>query len=75
MSRFAVVHEDPSYEEPEDIMDWLDEQIDGATVVKKPQEEYSPFDTINSQRLTFEHFGSILLILGLPVNTHRKVLK
>jgi len=48
MSRFAVVHEDPSYEEPEDIMDWLDEQIDGATVVKKPQEEYSPFDTINS---------------------------
>ena len=37
MSRFAVVYEDPTYEEPEDIMDWLDNEIDGAPVVKKPQ--------------------------------------
>ena len=38
MSRFAVVHEDPNYDEPEDIMEWLDREID-KTVVKKPQSE------------------------------------
>ena len=48
MSRFAVVHEDPSYDEPEDIMEWLNGQIDEVTVVKKPQEEFGPFETINS---------------------------
>lgn len=48
MSRFAVVHEDPLYEEPEDIMEWLNGQIDEVTVVKKPQEDYSPFNTANS---------------------------
>lgn len=48
MSRFAVVHEDPLYEEPEDIMEWLNGQIDEVTVVKKPQEEFGPFETINS---------------------------
>ena len=37
MSRFAVVHEDPTYEEPEDILEWLDQEIDGNTVAKKPQ--------------------------------------
>jgi hypothetical protein len=48
MSRFAVVYEDPSYEEPEDIMDWLDQEIDGTTVVKKPHEEFGPYETVNS---------------------------
>jgi hypothetical protein len=43
MSRFAVVYEDPTYEEPEDILEWLDEQIDGKAVVKKPQ-EIEPYD-------------------------------
>lgn len=41
MSRFAVVYEDPEYVEDEnsemEIMEWLNEQIDGKTVVKKPQ--------------------------------------
>lgn len=62
MSRFAVVYEDPSYEEPEDIMDWLDQQIDAPdlgqivdgwvrrSVAEKqqPKEELSPYSTINS---------------------------
>jgi hypothetical protein len=61
MSRFAVVYEDPSYEREEDIMDWLDTQIDGEpnlqdivdswirnTVAEKPQEEFGPFETVNS---------------------------
>jgi hypothetical protein len=61
MTRFAVVYEDPSYEQEEDVMDWLDTQIDGepdlqdivdswvrSTVAKKPQEELSPFITVNS---------------------------
>jgi hypothetical protein len=43
MSRFAVVYEDPTYEEPEDILEWLDEKIDGKAVVKKPQ-EIEPYD-------------------------------
>jgi hypothetical protein len=51
MSRFAVVHEDPDYIEDEnsemEIMEWLNQNIDGV-VVKKPQEDYSPYDTINS---------------------------
>jgi hypothetical protein len=61
VSRFAVVYEDPDYEDwadslesdegdwvedgGTDIMTWLNIQIDGATV---KQEEYSPFVTINS---------------------------
>ena len=61
MSRFAVVYEDPSYEQEEDIMDWLDTEIDGEpnlqdivdswvrkTVAEKPQEEFSPFVSMNS---------------------------
>ena len=48
MSRFDRIVEDPDYEEPEDIMEWLNGQIDEVTVVKKPQEEYSPYETINS---------------------------
>ena len=64
MSRFARVYEDPDYEDwadslesdegdwvedgGTDIMTWLNLKIDGATVVKKPQEDYSPFATINS---------------------------
>ena len=60
MSRFAVVYEDPSYEQEEDIMDWLDTEIDGKpnlqdivdswvrkTVAEKPQEEFSPFVSMN----------------------------
>jgi hypothetical protein len=42
MSRFAVVYEDPSYEEPV-VDDWA-ETLDGfVTVVKKPQ-EIEPYD-------------------------------
>jgi hypothetical protein len=49
MSRFAVVYEDPSYEEPEDVMDWLDEQIDGVKEeVEGVEVSYSPYDTLNS---------------------------
>jgi hypothetical protein len=61
MSRFAVVYEDPSYEQEEDIMDWLDTEIDGEpnlqdivdgwirkTVAEKPQEEFSPYVSMNS---------------------------
>jgi hypothetical protein len=49
MSRFAVVYEDPSYEEPEDVMDWLDEQIDGVEEETQEVEvSYSPYDTLNS---------------------------
>ena len=49
MSRFAVVYEDPSYEEPEDVMDWLDEQIDGVEEEGEGVEvSYSPYDTLNS---------------------------
>lgn len=54
MSRFARITEDPDYEEWDDsnaeldIMDWLNKEIDSATVVKKPQEEFSPFETVNS---------------------------
>lgn len=57
MSRFARITEDPSYEVDED-MDW--EDVDTAplgaivdswvreSVVKKQQEEYSPYITSNS---------------------------
>jgi len=49
MSRFAVVYEDPSYEEPEDVMDWLDEQIDGVEEeTERVEVSYSPYDTLNS---------------------------
>ena len=54
MSRFAYITEDPDYEDwddsnaEQDIMDWLNKEIDGATVVKTPQEEFGPFETINS---------------------------
>ena len=52
MTRFAVVYEDPSYEEPEDIMDWLDSEIDGNSAAeaafKRIADELSPFETINS---------------------------
>jgi hypothetical protein len=61
MSRFAVVYEDPSYEQEEDIMDWLDTQIDGEpnlqdiingwirkSVAEKPHEEFGPYETVNS---------------------------
>jgi hypothetical protein len=61
MTSFAVVYEDPEYELPEDIMDWLDTQIDGEpnlqdivdgwirkTVAEKPQEEFGPYQTVNS---------------------------
>jgi hypothetical protein len=48
MSRFAVVHEDPEYDEPAVGSDWA-ELLDGfVTVAEKPQEEYSPFETVNS---------------------------
>jgi hypothetical protein len=46
MSRFAVVYEDPDYDDSYaelEIMEWLDEQIDGKAVVKKPQ-EIEPYD-------------------------------
>jgi hypothetical protein len=56
MSRFAVVYEDPEYEQwadehdeadwedakPEDVMNWLVNQL------KDYDATYSPFDTINS---------------------------
>jgi hypothetical protein len=60
MTRFAVVYEDPSYEYQEDVMDWVDQEIEHSelsnivdswirnTVAKKPQEEMSPFITVNS---------------------------
>jgi len=64
MSRFAQTYEDPSYEyvgEPEDIMEYLNNEIDGGptlakivdgwvrnTVAEKQQETYSPFGTSNS---------------------------
>ncbi len=54
MSRFAYITEDPDYENwddsnaEQDIMEWLNKEIDGAIVVKKPQEEFSPFETCNS---------------------------
>lgn len=44
MTRFAVVYEDPSYEEPEDL-DWPDED---ESVAEKPQEEFGPYETVNS---------------------------
>jgi hypothetical protein len=51
MSRFAYITEDPDYEDwadsqEQDILDWLNKEIDG--VAEKPQEPYSPFETINS---------------------------
>ena len=47
MSRFAVVYEDPSYEEPV-VDDWA-ELLDGfVNVAEKPQEEFGPFETVNS---------------------------
>jgi hypothetical protein len=58
MSRFAVVYEDPDYEYQDDEGDWTD--VDTAplsaivdswirqTVAEKPQEELSPFATMNS---------------------------
>ena len=51
MSRFAVVHEDPDYVDDEAY--WEDkfsewEANQGEVVVKKPHEEYSPFETVNS---------------------------
>lgn len=63
MSRFAVVYEDPSYEQEEDIMDYLNAEIDGPqelstivdgwvriSVAEKQQieEEFGPYITINS---------------------------
>jgi hypothetical protein len=47
-SRFAVLYEDPDYEVE---TDWVDDE-DGCGpdlfVAEKPQEEYSPFITMNS---------------------------
>jgi hypothetical protein len=46
MSRFAVVYEDPDYDDAYaelEILEWLNNEIDGATVVKKPQEQ-EPYD-------------------------------
>ena len=42
MSRFARITEDPDYEDwadsqEQDIIDWLDQEIDGKTVAEKPQ--------------------------------------
>ena len=61
MSRFAVVYEDPSYEQEEDIMDWLDTEIDGKpnlqdivdswvrkTVAEKPQD---PWETMEDPHI------------------------
>ena len=55
MSRFAYITEDPDYEDWANEQDtyWEDkfsewEANEGATVVKKPQEEFSPFVTSNS---------------------------
>ena len=55
MSRFARLYEDPEYDtefnnddkhSEQDILEWLHIEIDG--VAEKPQEPYSPFETINS---------------------------
>ena len=62
MSRFDRIVEDPDYEEPSVGEGW-DDLLDGfVTVAEKPQEEYSPFETVYSLRLTFEQFGSIILL-------------
>ena len=48
MSRFAVVHEDPSYDEPELGEGWA-ELLDGfVTVAEKEKDEFSPYATSNS---------------------------
>ena len=63
MSRFARIVEDPEYEEPV-ASDWA-EVLDGfVTVAEKPHEEYSPFETVNSQGLTFGHFGCIIVFVS-----------
>ena len=47
MSRFDRIVEDPDYEEPSVGEGW-DDLLDGfVTVAEKPQEEFSPFETVN----------------------------
>ena len=48
MSSFAVVHEDPEYDEEAYWEDKFSEWEANQGVAEKPQEEYSPYDTINS---------------------------
>lgn len=48
MSRFAVVHEDPEYDEPVMAEDWADVLEGFVSVAEKPQDTYSPYDTVNS---------------------------
>jgi hypothetical protein len=50
MSRFAVVYEDPEYEDysngaEQDIIDWLADKLEPSDT---EEEQYSPFETINS---------------------------
>jgi hypothetical protein len=52
MSRFAVVHEDPSYEEPV-VDDWA-ETLDGfVTVAEKPQQSEDIMDWLNQKLVDF----------------------
>jgi len=48
MSRFAVVHEDPEYDEPAVAEGW-DDLLDGfVSVAEKEKDEFSPYATSNS---------------------------
>jgi hypothetical protein len=52
MSRFAVVYEDPSYEEPV-VDDWAD-TLDGfVTVAEKPQQSEDIMDWLNQKLVDF----------------------
>jgi hypothetical protein len=52
MSRFAVVHEDPEYDEPV-ASDWA-ETLDGfVTVAEKPQESEDIMDWLNQKLVDF----------------------
>jgi hypothetical protein len=52
MSRFAVVYEDPSYEEPV-VDDWAD-TLDGfVTVAEKPQQSEDIVDWLNQKLVDF----------------------
>jgi hypothetical protein len=52
MSRFAVVYEDPTYEEPV-VNDWA-ELLDGyVTVAEKPQQSEDVMDWLNQKLVDF----------------------
>jgi hypothetical protein len=52
MSRFAVVYEDPSHEEPV-VNDWA-ETLDGyVTVAEKPQQSEDIMDWLNQKLVDF----------------------